>query len=195
MFEMEIKIKIQSVDKLRALLAQLKANHKVNLKHNDIYFNKPPRIGDFSQSDEALRLRSSTEIDPNTNKILLTNNDLTYKGPKLDQTVKTRIEHVCTLIDPAQMEAILLALGFIKVISIIKIREVHLLNFMEHRIECLIDCVENLEGTYFEAEILVRNKEDMPAIKKILLNFLKFLGYSESDTIVESYLELVLKKI
>ena len=51
----------------------------------------------------------------------------------------------------------------------------------------------NLEGYYFEAELMVSDEKQVPDAKKILLSLLNTLGYMEKDCIVESYLELVLE--
>ncbi len=195
MFEMEIKLKIQNLDELRAQLSKLNHEHPVNLKHTDHYYNLPPQFGDFAKTDEALRLRSSIEMDPQSQDILNERHDLTYKGPKLDLTVKSRIEHVCHILEPLELDKILTALGYHKVLSVEKLREVHKVVFEGNAIECLIDQVEHLEGLYFEAEIVVPSEHEMPATKKILMDFIGYLGYSEPDTIVESYLELVITSL
>ncbi len=195
MFEMEIKLKIKNLAELRTQLTKLEHKHPLNLTHVDRYYNLPLHVGDFAKTDEALRLRSSTEINPISHEILMERHDLTYKGPKLDQTVKSRIEHVSHILAPVEMDNILLALGYRKVLSVEKQREVHEVVFKDHPIECLIDRVEHLKGVYFEAEIVVPSEQDMPATKKNLIDFIRYLGYSESDTIVESYLELVIKSL
>lgn len=195
MFEMEIKLKIANIEELRSKLSSLDHSYPVDLHHTDRYYNLPPNIGDFAKTDEALRLRSSIEKDPISHVIIKEQHDLTYKGPKLDKTVKSRIEHVCHVVESHQMDEILLALGYQKVISVMKQREVHELVFNGHPIECLIDQIEHLEGFYFEAEIIVSSEKDMIKTKQILLEFITYLGYTEQDTIVESYLELVLLKL
>ncbi|UYP47386.1 hypothetical protein NEF87_003671 [Candidatus Lokiarchaeum ossiferum] len=195
MFEMEIKLKITNIEELRSKLSSLDHSHPVDLHHTDRYYNLPPTIGDFAKTDEALRLRSSIEKHPVSHEIIKECHDLTYKGPKLDKTVKSRIEHVCHVVEAHQMDEILLALGYQKVISVKKQREVHEIIFDGHPIECLIDQIEHLDGLYFEAEMMVGSEEEMSATKQILLNFVNYLGYTEQDTIVESYLELVLSKL
>lgn len=78
-------------------------------------------------------------------------------------------------------------------------------NISKVPIEVLIDHVDGLPGAYLEAEIMVPGTredyskthtvvEDKDQATEILLEFLGELGYSGSDSIRESYLELVLKK-
>ncbi len=192
MFEIEIKLKIRNKEELKSkLLKDFKGIHKINLVNYDLYYNKPVGTGDFSHTDEALRVRSTTEIDIKTRKILKNTNDITYKGPKLDNIIKSRVEHVCKISDSDIMDLILQALGYRKVISILKQREVIHIEFQEKKIECLIDKIENLEGWYFEAEVMVENHNELNAIKELLLEFITAIGYEKSDIIVDSYLDLI----
>jgi predicted adenylyl cyclase CyaB len=194
MFEVEIKLKIREMPDFREQLSRLNATHHMNLEHVDRYYNLPEQWGDFAQTDEALRLRTTREFGIKNSTLLKEIHDITYKGPKLDKKIKARIEHVCHLVEVANMEAILHALGFLKVTTITKKREVHTLSFQSHAIECLVDEVEGLDGWYFEAEIMTENKAGMEAAKEILLRLVHSLGYQESECISESYLELFLTK-
>ena len=194
MLEVEIKLKIREMSDFRGILTQLNANHNMNLEHIDRYYNLPEQWGNFAQTDEALRLRTTWEFRIEDHALLKETHDITYKGPKLDKKIKARIEHVCHLVEVANMEAILHALGFLKVTTITKKREVYTLSFQGHTIECLVDQVEGLDGWYFEAEIMAMDEAGMGTAKEILLRLVHSLGYQESDCITESYLELVLQK-
>ena len=68
----------------------------------DIYFNAPHR--DFTQTDEALRIRRITSKDGN--EIILT-----YKGAKLDELSKTREEIEVNIEDVENTKLILEKLG------------------------------------------------------------------------------------
>ena len=94
---MEIKIKLKDYNQTIQTLSELGASHTLRLIQQDRYYNTPPQLDDFQVTDEALRIRSTQEFHPISKKILTTTHDITYKGPKLDKTVKTRIEHVCRL--------------------------------------------------------------------------------------------------
>ncbi len=69
------------------------------------------------------------------------------------------------------------------------------IEFQEKKIECLIDKIENLEGWFFEAELMVENQNELNAIKELLLEFINAIGYEKSDIIVDSYLELIQNRI
>ena len=194
MLEVEIKLKIREISDFRKKITGLNATHHMNLEHIDRYYNLPVQWGNFAQTDEALRLRTTREFELNNSILLKEAHDITYKGPKLDKKIKARIEHVCHLVEVANMEAILHALGFQKVKTIAKKREVYTLSFEGHDIECLVDEVEGLDGQYFEAEIMAKDMASMTKAKDVLLRFVNSLEYQESECITESYLELVLQK-
>ncbi len=195
MYEIETKIKIVDIDLLKKKLKELKAKKTDILDQIDIYYNYPIKTRDFSKTDEALRLRKTLEYDPKTLKKRKEVVDLTYKGPNLDNVIKTRIEHVCYLIEAEKIKEILKALSFTKVISISKHREVFELNYKDNKIEVLIDTIEHLPGSYFEAEILVKDEKLLDSYKNVLFSFIQDCGYSKKDILPKTYLEMVLEKI
>ncbi len=75
--EVEQKYRVVHPAELRSRLVALGAKFAPAVRQVDAYFNHPAR--DFAQTDEAFRIRSIGD-----------ENYLTYKGPKLDRTVKTR---------------------------------------------------------------------------------------------------------
>ena len=195
MLEIETKIKIDNLELLKKKLKQFNAKNSVILDQIDTYYNYPVESRDFSKTDEALRLRKTTEADPKTLKKLKEVVDLTYKGPNLDKEIKTRIEHVCHVIEAEKIEEILKALSFKKILSIKKHREVFELNYNDNNIEVLIDIIENLPGSYFEAEILVKDNNMIDYYKNVLFSFIQECGYSKKDILPDTYLEMVLEKI
>ena len=96
----EVEVKARAPKDMAEKIAALGAVLLVVENHQDLYFNSPLR--DFKASDEALRIR-----------IKEGGARLTYKGPKLDQTTKSRLERTVKIDDAQQMEQILLALGFV----------------------------------------------------------------------------------
>ena len=195
MLEIETKIKIDNLELLKKKLKQLNAKNSVILDQIDTYYNYPVESRDFSKTDEALRLRKTTESDPKTLQKLKEVVDLTYKGPNLDKEIKTRIEHVCHIIEVEKIEEILKALSFKKILSINKHREVFKLNYNDNNIEVLIDFIENLPGAYFEAEILVKDDKLIDYYKNVLFSFIQDCGYSKKDILPDTYLEMILEKI
>ena len=55
--------------------------------NTDRYYNLPAKWGDYAQTDEALRLRSTVLYTPDTHQKIKETNDVTYKGPKIDPIV------------------------------------------------------------------------------------------------------------
>jgi len=191
MFELEIKIKLDNVKETKQKLQEMGAEPLCLINHTDSYYNAPKGLRNFKETDEALRLRTSIVKDFTSKKTITKEHDLTYKGPKIDDVVKSRIEHVAKILDVDKMDEILQELGFIKLISLEKERRAYSLPFQEKKIEILVDKVQYLDGYYLEAELMAEEKSEMEKIRPILLDFLTKLGYSEDDPILESYLELV----
>ncbi len=101
--EVEQKFHVSDPTALVGALAALGATEHETEEQVDRYLAHPGR--DFSRTDEALRLRRSGE-----------HHYITYKGPKLDATTKTRREIEVELpagdAATADMADLLEALGF-----------------------------------------------------------------------------------
>jgi len=170
MIEVEVKARAEkdTQEKIKALGAKLL---KVE-NHHDLYFNSPLR--DFKVSDEALRIRIKEE-----------GARLTYKGPKLDQETKSRLEWTVKIDDPEQMEQILLALGFELSAEVCKRRT----KYSFGDIVIALDEVEGL-GSFLEVEAVGDIGWEMQRTK--VLSVLAGLGLGGS--IRSSYLELLEEK-
>src|SRR4051812_48696421 len=113
-YEVEQKFPLTDVSAIEAKLAALGASFQPAIQQIDHYFRHPSR--DFATTDEALRLRQAGS-----------DSFITYKGPKIDLTTKTRRELELSL--PAGAETIeeftelLLALGFSLVATVTKQRQ------------------------------------------------------------------------
>lgn len=88
MYEVELKYPVADVAALEARLASLGASWHGVSEQVDRYFNHPSR--DFAVTDEALRLRSTPAGVA-----------VTWKGPRLDTTAKTRREIELPLVESA----------------------------------------------------------------------------------------------
>ena len=135
----------------------------------------------MKDSDEAFRLRRIGQ-----------SNCLTYKGPKRDTETKTRTEIEVPLGDgnetAADMERMLLALGYRPVVVVRKQRRVYRLNRGGFSMEFCFDTVEHV-GQFVELEILAPEEQYEPA-KAVLLQTAADLGLTEKET--RSYLGMVL---
>ena len=196
MIEVEIKVKISDPNLIRKKFDNFNGIYKLSLHHEDTYFNMPKGLRDFKNTDEALRLRKSTEFD-RVNKELAQkiNYFITYKGKKIDKTTKTREEIEVKIDEIEAMKNLLKLLGFQEVFTVIKERELFDFKFKDTRIEALIDYIPILEQHFVEVELITESYDDVDEIKEILFQFLENFGIKKQESVRKSYLELIADKI
>lgn len=182
MIEVEIKALIDDCRLITEKLYKLDFHKKNAVLETDIYFNGNDR--DFSTTDEALRLRSSENIENGNNK-----NYITYKGRKLDDISQTRREYEVSIEKADVMYDIFTLLGYKKVINIKKTREY----YYKNEITACVDKVDGL-GSFIELEIILNSESSHEECVKILLSLLSDLGVPETALTRKSYLELLLEK-
>jgi adenylate cyclase class 2 len=177
MIEVEIKAKISDSKKIIKRL-KTKTIFLKEIFQEDIYFNAPDR--DFRITDEALRIRTSSE-----------GSELTYKGPKIGNLMdKTREEISVRIIKNREtIQIILEKLGFQPVGKVSKKR----LLFRFDDLSISIDFVKDL-GEFIEVEGLVQTQKEIASKRTKILNFIETLGVPFEDLKRRSYLELLLKK-
>jgi adenylate cyclase class 2 len=168
----EVEVKARAPEDMAERITALGATLLVVENHNDLYFNSPLR--DFIVSDEALRIRIKEE-----------GARLTYKGPKLDQTTKSRLERTVKIDDPQQMEQILLTLGFVLSAQVRKRRS-------KYSYEGAVLAIDEVEGLGRFVEVEAEGVGDYEAQRQKVLSILSRLGLHES--IRSSYLELLEEK-
>lgn len=177
--EVEQKYRVDEPDEVRERLQRLGAEFGDPVRQIDAYYNHPSR--DFAETDEALRLRRVGE-----------RTFITYKGPKLDRTVKTRLELEAPLAEglanAEQYGRVLEALGFRPTAVVAKSRATAKLTWGGTEYEAAWDEVDRL-GTFLEIELLVDEAERDHAQRKILA-LEKELELSAVER--RSYLEMVL---
>jgi adenylate cyclase class 2 len=171
MIEIEVKCPVDDLNAIERLLRDKGARFVGELSQNDLYLSHPCR--DFGRTDEALRLRRE-----NDRHILF------YKGPKLDQTTKTREELSTPIPDPETLKLILGRVGFEKVIEVEKVRRVYVLN----EVEVALDRVTGLGGF---VELEVQDLEQARG-RAMLFGAMEELGLERTER--SSYLELLLQK-
>jgi adenylate cyclase class 2 len=119
---------------------------------------------------------------------------VTYKGPKIDATTKTRREIELPLPRGATYaeDFILLqeALGFRRVAEVRKLRKKSLLHWQDKEFEIAIDDVAGV-GHYVELEI-VAGESEVDEAKSHLASLAESLGLSGAER--RSYLELLLER-
>jgi adenylate cyclase, class 2 len=180
-FEVEQKFPVANLQDLERRLLELGATISPPHTEADLYFAHPAR--DFRQTDEALRIRRKGE-----------KNYVTYKGPKIDATTKTRREIELPVLSGEEMasnwRALLEALGFRPVAEVRKSRRKAKILWQSREVEGSLDDVEGV-GSYFELE-LIAEPEGIDAAKFCIGSLATHLGLQESER--RSYLELLLNK-
>ncbi len=165
--EIEIKCYCDSAADIEERIRAAGARFIETRSETDLYFNHPSR--DFGKTDEALRIR---RVNDSTK--------ITYKGPKLSQTTKARVEHETGVEDFNSLKNIIQSLGFTESGVIEKERTVFFLDGAE----VTIDNVKDL-GVFVEIEKIGSLKEE---IENELFTIASKLGLTKFER--RSYLEL-----
>jgi adenylate cyclase class 2 len=180
-YEVEQKFPVADLPQLEKRLLELGAEIASPQAEADLYFAHPCR--DFRQTDEALRIRRKGE-----------KNFVTYKGPKIDATTKTRHEIDLPVLPGEEMmsnwQALLEAVGFQPVAEVRKSRRKAKIVWQGREVEGSLDEVEGV-GSYFELE-LIAEAEGIEAAKTCIGSLAERLGLQETER--RSYLELLLGK-
>jgi adenylate cyclase class 2 len=189
-FEVEIKVRLhESIDEIKAKLAEIGAKWEVKLEHIDAYFLMPEGFRNFAQTDEALRIRAVRQEGEEEKA------DFTYKGKKLRGDTKTREEIVVKVSSAEKMGQILEHLGFTNAYTIHKQREMFTYEYQGETIEITVDEVEHLPDPYMEVELTAATQDEINAKQAVLFEFLKEIGYRRKDSERLSYLELVMMQL
>jgi len=196
MIEVEIKVGISDPTLMRKKFEEYNGIYKISLDHEDTYFNMPKGLRDFKQTDEALRLRKSTEyFKNNKKKAQKTNYFITYKGKKIDKLTKTREEIEIEITEIEDMKKLLKILGFREIFTVLKKRELYDFLFKNTKLEALIDYIPILEQYFVEVEIIAESVDDVERNKGLLFDFLNQFGIKKQESITASYLELISNKM
>ncbi len=174
MLEVELKVKVPSLDPVREQLVRKRAQFLKKVHEHDIFYNAPHR--DFGITDEAVRVRYTGDHAV-----------VTYKGPKLKTFgLKAREELNIAVESGETFETMLDRLGFKRTLEVNKWRETYELGTAS----VSLDTVDGL-GTFAEIEVIVQNEADNPTA--MIEQIAKEIGV-EGEPILASYLELLLAK-
>ncbi|MDA7978066.1 MAG: class IV adenylate cyclase [Pirellulales bacterium] len=180
-YEVEQKFPVVETSAAEAEIVRLGGEFATAISQSDRYFTHPGR--DFSKTDEALRIRSVGDA-----------NRVTYKGPKLDTTTKTRqeieIEIASGSAGAAQFAEMLTLLGFRETATVQKTRRTAQLLCDGFDVEFALDDVEGL-GQFVEIEI-VTSQSELDAARTKIHQLAAKLGLDQPEK--RSYLELQLAK-
>jgi len=172
MLEVELKLRAR-LDLVREKLLEKGARLLERGEEEDLYFRSP--IRDFSETDEALRLRLRGSKCA-----------LTYKGPRLDALSKTREEIEVEVGDWRSMKEILRRLGFTEIGRVRKRRETY-------QFKGFLICLDEVQGLGEFIEVEAKAEGDYKALMGETLTLLEDLGV-KGPLIRESYLEMLLKE-
>jgi adenylate cyclase class 2 len=178
-YEVEQKFPVPDLSEIEKRLDALGARFETTVRQSDGYFAHPAR--DFSRTDEALRIRRVGD-----------RNYVTYKGPKIDATTKTRREIELPLdsgdAGAGQFGELLGALGFTSVAEVEKTRRTATLLYQGRTVEVALDTVDGL-GTFIELE-MAADEESVASARELLATLATELALVDPER--RSYLELLL---
>lgn len=180
MYEVEEKFPVADLAEIQSRLLALDAAFSERREEVDLYYAHPSR--DFAVTDEALRIRriGSTAW-------------ITYKGPKIDTTTKTRREIELPLTlgedDGAGWSALLQALGFSPVAEVRKLRRTASVSRQAWTVTVCLDEVRGA-GTFVEIELMAE-PDQLDEARAVIASLADALGLKRSER--RSYLELLLE--
>jgi adenylate cyclase class 2 len=178
-YEVEQKFPVADISAVQSQLEGLGASFGETVVQLDRYFAHPAR--DFASTDEALRIRT-----------VGTRCRVTYKGPKVDTTTKTRQEIELPLGDgpdvATRWTGLLKVLGFTPVLEVCKHRRCGQLTWNDATVEIALDDVDRI-GTFVELE-LTADTSQVDEAKQQISSLADRLGLSGAER--RSYLELLL---
>jgi adenylate cyclase, class 2 len=180
-YEVEQKHRVDNIAALMMRLNEHGASLGEPIEQADQYFAHPCR--DFAKTDEALRIRTVGSAS-----------FVTYKGPKLDTTTKTRREIELPLDrsdgDGAKFTELLKSLGFRSVAVVRKRRRPFHIESEGQEVEGALDEVDRV-GSFVELELLA-DESTLDEAKRVVSKLASELSLGPSER--RSYLELLLSK-
>lgn len=193
MYEVEVKVRADH-DAVRDRLDALGATYVETVVQEDTYFDAPHR--DFETTDEALRIRDISPVDGSerdgqeggTEPSGVVESRVTYKGPLVGSTAKTRKEFESGVKDPETMHAILDGLGFEPVATVRKERD-------RYELDDYVVTLDEVAGLGSFVEVETQATEaDIEAARAGAFELVESLGLDPEQSIRTSYLELLLDR-
>jgi len=170
--EIEAKLKVPSIKEVQRKLSACGARFVAEQRHKDSYFDDSDMV--LTSTDRCMRIRR--QLVGGREDVILT-----YKGPKEKDKFKRRRELELEVKDSVSAEEFFSVLGYEKVLSFEKKRQVY------HLGDCEIALDEvPLLGDFVEIE--------GPSAEKIV-NVQKVLGLSDVPHITQSYADMIREKL
>lgn len=180
MLEVEVKLPINSIEKIQLDLNRLGFIKTGLFCEEDCYFDNEAR--QIRTNGEALRIRKITDFQSESSDTVIT-----FKGRKMDQISMSRRELETQIADAETGIQIFEALGFqIVPPKVSKIRQ-------EYRFEQMTACIDQVQnlGDFLELEIVIQEGVNKDEALEQIENVLQNLGYSLKDTVRNSYLSML----
>ncbi|MFW9907527.1 MAG: class IV adenylate cyclase [Candidatus Thorarchaeota archaeon] len=188
-YEVEVKVPISDEKTIERIIIEAGGRRLNSEFQSDLYYDHPCRS--FSQTDEAIRLRvRESDNDQPLPTSEYSPIELTYKGPKVDKTTKTRLEYTSGISNFEAISSILRHTGFKLVATIKK----HRTFFDIDEITVSIDNVEGV-GKFIELELVSNSEKEMQDARDRILLLVKHLGLDSMKMVRDSYLELYLARM
>ncbi|MFW9789004.1 MAG: class IV adenylate cyclase [Candidatus Thorarchaeota archaeon] len=186
-YEVEVKAIITDSEEMKQRLLDIGAEMLNSEIQIDTYYDHPCRS--FQETDEAIRVRTRRPLDDQELDTTRSQNELTYKGPKVDKKTKTRLEYSVGIDKTDAVSSILQSLDFKPVAVVTKKR----IFFDLRDITISVDDVEQV-GQFLELESIVHKKDEMESAKSLIFKILNELGIDSNNMVRDSYLELYLSR-
>jgi adenylate cyclase class 2 len=190
LIEAELKTYADDLEGAMAKLLERGGELQSEQVETDEYFSHPVR--DFGETDEALRIRDidiiSSLVEDERGKLSSGSCEISYKGPKLGTTGKSREEYTISIDNRVSGSRILEKLGFNSVRIVRKRRRIY--NYNDYKIT--LDDVEDLGG-FIEIERMIESKAKLDSILSDMEGIIKDI-FSLDRFERKSYLELLLEK-
>jgi len=155
MKEKELKIPVDSHDKIKARLAGLGAEFLCHVTQKDDFYDTPD--GCVMNGDSCLRLRHVVHLDGAADDEYF----LTWKGPREDVWAKVRPEYETAVSSPAAVGKILNSLGYEKTFEVVKKRT-------SYRLGCCRIELDELDRLGFFVEIEGPDEAELEKTRKLL---------------------------
>ncbi len=166
--EIEAKLKVDSLEPIAEKLNALGAQFIAVQFHKDTFFDRTDR--ELIAGGRGLRLRKCRTDQQKTYF-------LTYKGPKQKSTFKKRREIEIQILDPQTTENLLFAIGYEKILTVEKKRQVYRLGDCEialDEVELLGSFIE-IEGPDEEKITEIQKKLNLDGIPHIKQGYAKLI--------------------
>ena len=180
MIEVEVKIPIENIEKIKQKLLETGFIYQKTVVETDTYFTSDHY--DMRKKDKALRIRKTENLDTGEVKA-----QLNCKGPKLDQVSMTRKETEIDIYEPEKMEDILKELEFYPASCRVKKTRGY---YIKDHMTAAADKVENL-GNFLELEIIVAKEEERAGGLDMIYELMRMLGCEKTETVRDSYLSML----